>query len=500
VVQVVNLRRVGNPPAAIGYRAATPTRIFIGAVRHRCAVAALLCATFLAAIAFAQTTKPQTREVTLVEGRGELLTFAADVTKLAISEPKIADAIVISPREVMVNAKGPGRTTLVIWETGVEPARYEIYVTKDTTDWDSFTKVMQDSAGAPISVTGTGETIVLSGKVKSAEDSKRLAGMAQTRAKTVINLLQAPPAAEPRQILLQVKFAAINRVALKQIGFNIFSTNPKMTGVTSTEQFSSPRVSQLTPGTAQSVNFSDLLNLFAFRPDLNVGATIKALAEQDLLQILAEPNLLTVDGKDASFLAGGSFPYPTITTTPTGGSTAPVVTVQFKPYGVKLDFTPTITAQGSIDLKVAPEVSSLDFTNAVTLEGFVIPALSQRRVETEVILKDGESFAIAGLINNQVVETMDKVPGLGDVPILGKLFRSRSTQKSTDELLVVVTPRFVKPLSTDEKAQLPTMPATFLPVAVPPGTKKGKAGNNKTSQGTDTIPEIVGPSGQQIPK
>ena len=168
------------------------------------------------------------------------------------------------------------------------------------------------------------------------------------------------------------------------------------------------------------MNFSDLLNLFAFRPDLNFGATIKALQEKNLLQILAEPNLITLEGKDASFLAGGQFPYPTITTTPTGGATAPVITVQFKPFGVKLDFTPTVTPQGSIDLKVAPEVSSLDYANAVTLQGFTIPALSQRRAETEVVLKDGESFAIAGLIDNRVIEVMDKVPGLGNLPILGQ--------------------------------------------------------------------------------
>ena len=431
-----------------------------------------------------------------------MITFQQDITKVAISEPKTADAVVLSPREVMVNAKGPGRATLVVWETGAEPTRYEISVTKDTSEWDAFTKAINESAGVPVSVTGTGETIVLSGTVKSAEDSKRLAGMAQTRAKTVINLLQAPPAAEPRQILLQVKFAAIDRVALTQIGFNLFSTNPKMIGTTSTEQFQAPRFSALqTTGTGQTVNFADLLNLFALRSDLNIGATIKALQERNLLQILAEPNLITVEGKEASFLAGGSFPFPTITTTPTGGATAPVVTVQFKPFGIKLEFTPTVTAQGSINLKVAPEVSSLDFANAVTLQGFVIPALSQRRAETEVILKDGESFAIAGLIDNRVIETLSKIPGLGDLPVIGKVFRSRSTQKSTDELLVVVTPHFVKPLSADEKAKLPDMPATFLPAAQPASVKKGKAGKGGTaSQTTAKDPEFVGPRGQQIPK
>jgi pilus assembly protein CpaC len=460
----------------------------------------VLCAAFVAAGCFAQTTRPQARDITLLEGRGELLTFQQDISKVAISEPKIADAVVISPREVMVNAKGAGRATLVVWEGGVAPVRYEIAVTKDTSEWDLFTKSINDSAGGPISVTGTGETIVLSGTVKSIDDSKRLAGMAQTRAKNVINLLQSPPPPEPRQILLQVKFAAIDRVALTQIGFNLFSTNPKMIGSTSTEQFQAPRFSQLQPtGTAQTVNFADLLNLFAFRPDLNFGATIKALQEKNLLQILAEPNLLALEGKEATFLAGGSFPFPTITTTPTGGATSPVITVQFKPFGVKLDFSATVTAQGSIDLKVSPEVSSLDFANAVTLQGFVIPALSQRRAETEVILKDGESFAIAGLIDNRVIETMSKVPGLGDLPILGKIFRSRSTQKSADELLVVVTPHFVKPLTPEEKAKLPEMPSSFLPAAKPVPEKKGKT-SKTSSKESSKDPEFVGPRGQQIPK
>src|SRR3954453_7297032 len=167
-------------------------------------------AAVLAGCCLAQTTKPQTHDLTLLEGRGELLTFQRDVTKVAISEPKVADAVVISPREVMVNAKGVGRATLVIWETGADPARWEIQVTKDTSEWESFAKTFSDTAGAPISVTGTGDTIVLSGSVKSLDDSKRLAGMARPRAKTVINLLQAPPPPEPRQVLLQVKFAAID--------------------------------------------------------------------------------------------------------------------------------------------------------------------------------------------------------------------------------------------------------------------------------------------------
>ncbi len=468
--------------------------------------AIVLC---LLSVPMSAQTLPE-HEIKLVEGRGQLLRFQRDIQKVVIAEPKIADAIVISPREVMVNAKGPGHTTLIIWEDGAEPAQYEVGVEKDTAEWDAFRKQIEESAnGSKVSVTGSGETIVLSGSVKSSEDSKRLAGMAQTRAKTVINLLQTPPAPEPRQILLQVKFADVDRVALSQFGFNLFSTNNTTIGSLTTEGFTPPRFSQLqvTGGQVASntVNFSDLLNLFAFRPDINLGATIKALEERNLLQILAEPNLIVMEGKDASFLAGGSFPFPTITTTPTGGATAPVITVQFKPFGVKLDFTPTVTAQGAIDLKVAPEVSTLDFTNAVTLQGFLIPALSQRKMDTEVVLKDGESFAIAGLIDNRVTETLDKVPWIGDIPILGQLFKSHSKQKSTDELLVVITPHFVKPLTPEEKAKLPDMPVTFLPTVLQEKQKtKGKKGATPTTPtppaGGSDQPEFVGPRGQTIPK
>ena len=189
-----------------------------------------------------------------------------------------------------------------------------------------------------------------------------------------------------------------------------------------------------------TVNFSDLLNLFVYRPDLNIGATIKALQSQNLLQMLAEPNLITLEGKEASFLAGGSFPFPRADIHAQRRLDCARDHGAVQALRRAAHFTPTVTRTGAIDLKVAPEVSSLDFSNAVTLQGFLIPALSQRKAETEVVLKDGESFAIAGLINNNVIKEIDKVKYLGDIPILGYFFKSTSTQKSTDELLVVITP------------------------------------------------------------
>src|SRR5579872_3054489 len=462
-----------------------------------------MCGRYIAALilispAFAQSPKL----ISLINGRGELLTFERDIERLAISEPKIADAVLVSPREIMVNGHAPGKASLVVWDGGPAPERYNVDVLADNSESEKSHKDLQAGLPPGVIVSGSGDTIVLTGMVKDATEVKRIEGLAQARAKKVVNLLQTPPPPEPRQILLQVKFASVNRVALQQVGFNLFSRNTAGIGEASSGQFASPRFSQLQFQNGQfsntTVNFSDLLNLFVYRPDLNIGATIKALQQQNLLQILAEPNLITLEGKEATFLAGGSFPFPVLTSTPTGGSIAPVITVQFKPYGVSLAFTPTVTNTGAINLKVAPEVSALDFTNAVTLQGFLIPALSQRKAETEVVLRDGESFAIAGLINNQVVNELAKVKYLGDIPILGYFFKSTSKQKSSDELLVVITPHFVKPLTPDEQAKLPDWQDTFLPTVKQQQEKK-KGKRDAAPPASPDQAEFTGPSGYQTP-
>lgn len=452
------------------------------------------------AVVWAQTAPP--KEIALTVGRGELVQFATDIGRVAVSEPKIADAVVVSPREVMINAKSVGHGTIVVWENGVLPARYEIKVLPDRSDFDGVIKsIGAQLPESQIVVTGNAETLVLTGKAKDPFQSKQAEALASTHAKKVVNLLEVPPAPEPRQILLQVRFASVDRVGLSELGFNYFSRNDKTLGAMSTQQFSQPRFSQLQfqnqNFSNSSINFADLLNLFVFRPDLNIGATIKALASRNLLQILAEPNLITLEGKEASFLAGGEFPFPTIQATTTGGATAPVVTVQFKRFGVQLDFTPTVTNTGGIHLKVAPAVTSLDYTNAVTLQGFLIPAIAARKAETEVILKDGESFAIAGLIDNRVIQTLSKIRGLGDIPMVGNLFRSRSSRKSTDELLVVVTPRFVKPVPQGETVKLPDTVDTFLPTVAEEKAAKDK--KEAAKKATKKKPEFVGPRGHQEP-
>ena len=461
----------------------------------------------------------------LITGRGELLVFDSDIKTVVASEPKIADAIVVSPREVMVNAKAVGKTTVIVWEQGAVPRRYNISVTPDSTEIENIRKTIRESVfDGNIIVTGNTETIVLTGTAKTKEESKRAEALATTHAKKVTNLIVVPNAPDPKQIMLAVKFASIDRTVLSEVGFNMFSRNTGLLGETSTQQFQSPRFSQLQFQNQQfsnsTVNFADLLNLFVFRPDLNIGAVIRALQTNNLLQILAEPNLVTTEGVEASFLAGGQFPFPTLTATSTGGATSPVVTVQFKKFGVQLDFTPTITPNGAIHLKVRPEVSSLDYANAVTLQGFLIPAIATRHAETEVILKDGESFAIAGLIDSRVLQSLSKMKFLGDLPILGQLFRSRSTTKTNDELLVVVTPHFVRPISAEDKANLPSFPEKFLPTFTKEMAEKAAAAQRarekaeaargakpekaskakKTPKKEAPQPEFIGPRGQQEPK
>lgn len=464
----------------------------------------LLLACFAIAAEEAPAPPPTVRDLTLMIGRGELLQFTADIGKVVIAEPKIADALVVSPREVMVNAKGVGHTTLVVWEGATAPVKYNIHVTIDRTPAENFNSELAAElkaalpADAQVSFNGNSELIVLTGKVGDPDQAKKAEAIAATHTRKVANLLDVPKPADPRQIMLQVKFASVDRVGLSELGFNYFSRNEKMLGALSTQQFQQPRFSQLQFQNQEfsnsTINFADLLNMFAFRPDLNIGATIRALQGRNLLQILAEPNLIAIEGKEANFVAGGEFPFPILTATTTGGAISPVLTVQFKPFGVQLGFTPTLTPNGTIHLKVRPEVSSLDFSNSVTVQGVLIPAVATRRAETEVVLKDGESFAIAGLIDNRVIQTMNRIRGLGDIPIVGNLFRSRATRKSTDELLVVITPRFVKPLSPEEKAKLPDIQETWLPTVQE--QKDAKTKKPKPSK----KPEVAGERGHQEPK
>jgi pilus assembly protein CpaC len=447
------------------------------------------CGSIGAGIAQAPATPLPPRSTTITVGRGELLQFQDEASRVSVSDPAIADAVVVSPHDVVLNGKSPGHTTIMIWH-GDNVSPYEITVDPDLSEIQN--QLRATFPAEQIDVSSSKDAILLNGVVSDSEIVRQAGAIAAVHAKSVVNLLQSPPANNP-QVMLQVKFASVDRTTLSQIGLNFFSTNNKLIGSVTTQQFPFPRIGQLqlSPGPDgrpilgnQQVSVSDLLNLFAFRPDINVGATLRLLQDNNLLEILAEPNLVTVSGHEASFVAGGEFPFPVISSTGSGAQAAPVVTIQFREFGVRLFFTPTVDSTGLIHLKVRPEVSALDFANALTIQGFLIPAISTRKAETEVDLREGESFAIAGLIDNRTKEIVSKIPGIGDLPILGHLFRSRDTEKANTELLVLITPNFVKPLAAGQ-----TLPQLQFP--------EGFLGPEQVPGPSSSSPTFVGPRGTQ---
>jgi pilus assembly protein CpaC len=289
--------------------------------------------------------------------------------------------------------------------------------------------------------------------VKDVTAADRVMAIATTLGKAV-NLLRVDVPPPETQILLKVRFANVDRAASTDLGLNIVSNAFNQTTSLTTGQYSPP----MTDPNSGSFSLSDALNVLMFRRDINVGATIKALESRRLLQTLAEPNVLTTDGKAADFVAGGEFPFPMVQ----GGASVGSVTIQFREFGIRIKFLPKITPRGTIHLAVAPEVSALDYANAVTFEGFTIPALSTRRVETEVELEGGQSFVIAGLLDRSMTETLNKIPGLANIPLLGKLFTSKAAARNNSELMVIVTPEIVRPIPASQKVPELDYPQQFM--------------------------------------
>jgi len=406
-------------------------------------------------------------------GRSLVISSPARIRRVSVADPSIIDTLVVNPNQVLINGKAPGSVSLVLWDDSGQSQSFDVFVDLDIRGLaEQIHEVFPEQ---PVKVEAQKDVVVLSGKVGSQGVADKILEMAKAAAPKAVSMMEAPPPAAAGEVLLQVKFAEVDRSAVNQLGVNILSLpGAKNIFTIATQQFGGQSISGQVGATTTTGGFTlaDLLNIFVFRPDINLAVTIKALETQNLLQILAEPNVLTESGKDASFLAGGEFPYPIVQ--PGGAGAVPVITIQFRQFGVKLDFTPTLTADGNIHLKVKPEVSTLDFSQAITISGFTVPALSTRRVESEMELKDGQSFAIAGLVDNRVTENLNKIPGLGDIPLLGKLFQSRNLNKNKTELLVLVTPRIVKPLAPSEVPPGPYYPIPNLPPL--PGEKPAHPG------------------------
>jgi pilus assembly protein CpaC len=392
--------------------------------------------------------------VLLTAGRSTVLTMLFDVTRIAVTNPLVADAVVVQPREVLIDGKAAGTVSLIIWGAG-QRRQYDVVVDPGvTTLQQTFQQLFP---GEDIRVAMNEESVILTGRVSNNAVMLRAGEIAERMSSktSVINMLELPGGSESQQVMLQVRIAEVNRRAIQELGASLISQRPTATGRVTTQQFAAP---DFDDNTAGGLKFADFLNIFFFNRKEGLGAVVKALEQKGLFQSLAEPNLIAYNGQEASFLAGGEFPVPVVQ----GSGLTAAVTILFKEFGVKLNFKPTI-AGDVIRLKVRPEVSSLDFNNGITLDGFRVPALITRRAETDVELRDGQSFAIGGLLNNLTQNDTANIPFLSKIPIIGSVFKSKAERLERTELLVLVTPRLVKPLDPDEVPPLPTQPKRFLP-------------------------------------
>jgi pilus assembly protein CpaC len=411
-------------------------------------------------------------KVSLIAGQSTVLMTDFDITRIAVTNPAVADAVVVQPREILVDGKGSGTVSLIVWGSSMRK-QYEVVVEPPVTALQQ--RLQNLFPGEDILVTTNDEAIVLSGRVSSTAVMLKAAEIAKASSEKskVVNMLQLPGGQASQQVMLQVRFAEVNRRALQELGISFFTTPTgwkNNLGRIGTQQFAMPGYEDLEKtvvngqitNVAGTITFSDFLNIFVLNWKYDVGAVVRALKSKGFFQSLAEPNLIAYNGKEASFLAGGEFPVPVVQ----GVTNA--VTIDWKEFGVRLNFTPTI-AGDVIHLHVRPEVSSLDFNNGITLQGFRIPSLITRRADTEVELRDGQSFAIAGLLNNLSQENTSNVPFLSSIPIIGNLFKSKAEQAEKTELMVLITPQLVRPLEPDEVPPLPTQPKSFIKDPGDPG-------------------------------
>ena len=415
-----------------------------------------------------------TDAVRLTVGRSTLVDIGQPISRVSLTKADVADALVTSPSQLLVHGKTPGAISMFVWSRSGSVKRFEIVIERDLDALNEQFRML--FPGENIQAHSNGKAVVLSGNVSRKEVAEKAIAVAAgyvEKKEDVVTLLAAQPGPPSQQVMLRVRFAEVSRSAITELGASFFSSptgventigriaTPQVTGPTYTElQWSKQSSNFGSPVTSASgkINFGDFLNLFFFSQKYDVGVLIRAMQQRGLFQSLAEPNLVAESGKEASFLAGGEFPVPVAQ----GSGANLAVSVQFKEFGVRLNFTPTINGD-RVHLKVRPEVSTLDFANGVVLSGFRIPALSTRRTETEIELRNGQTFAIAGLLNNQMQSTLQKIPGIGDIPILGYLFRSKVANKEQTELVVMITPEILASDSFGVTNQLPRTPETFMP-------------------------------------
>jgi len=423
--------------------------------------------------------------VHVLVGKSVVINVQAPLTRVLSSNPAAVEAMATSPTQVVVEGKAAGSSSLILWDASGRSQILDVAVDLDIAGLRNA--IQRTYPKEQLEVEADAGRLVLTGTASNAHVVEDLGKMAGAYSGQVVNSIHVPLTHE-RQVVLEVKFAEVDRTALFQLGVNYFTPGAgHTTGSLTTGQFGGAGVTTTsatttTAGTTTAtsvsatpptLNITNPLNLFLFNSDINLGIVIQALQSRNVAEILAEPNLMAISGQKATFLAGGEFPFPVVQST-TG---APVITISFRPFGVKLDFIATVMDDNTLRLHVTPEVSALDFGNALVLSGFTVPAISTRRADTEIELKDGQSFGIAGLLDRRATTLLSKVPGIGDIPILGQLFRSRSINKTNNELMVFVTPHIVDPVRVD--TPVPAAPKLAVPFLDVPKFDKDAPGNKE---------------------
>jgi pilus assembly protein CpaC len=399
--------------------------------------------------------------IVLDSGKGTLIRLNGPASTVFVANPDIADVQVKSPELIYISAKAPGETVVYAVDASNNVLLHSpVHVDHDLSRLrDSMHQLMP---GENINVSSVDNSVVLSGDVSTEGRAEKARSLAASIARAtdvkdavVVNQLAVNT---PNQVNLRVKIAEVNRTALKALGFNFGKPPAGCSTTTGLGTILCGTASNLLVGTQNPVTNQAISNTNEIAYGIPIPgsgsrleAIMDALAQENLITTLAEPNLTATSGQTASFLAGGEFPVPVAASSATTG--APTITVDFKTFGVELDFTPTIIDSTHLSLKVRPEVSQLTTTGAVsvpisTSATVTIPALTVRRAETTVELASGESFALAGLLQNTTEQDISKIPWLGDVPILGQLFRSQLFQHNETELVIIVTPYLVKPSPT----------------------------------------------------
>jgi pilus assembly protein CpaC len=413
-----------------------------------------LCAAAVGALlaaqpAFAQVTVAtdvSAGELEVPVNKSQVLRTDQPYTKALIGNPDIADIIPISDTSVYVLGKKTGTTSLTLYNRDRLLAVVDVVVGPDVT---SLKRQLSDLLPAnEISARMSNDSIVLEGMVRNAVDADRAVQVAETYAPgKVVNLLSLGSA---QQVMLEVRFAEVKRSALKQIGLNwdVLGDTGKLQGVIGGG--ASLRTNPTTGETTFShgaITDSFAIISRAFRAfGANFNVTLDALERKGAITTLAEPTLVALSGETASFLAGGEFPVPTVQGSGGTGGGSTAISVEWKPFGVSLAFTPTVLADGVINMVIAPEVSSIDPTASIVINNLTIPGRQTRRAKTTLEIRDGESFAMAGLLRKDFQDTIRQVPLLGSIPIIGALFRSTGFQHEETELVIIVTPRLVRPV------------------------------------------------------